>query len=163
VQGTVAASGWRRAARSAWETQAGARARSERPRLAERSGRAFWCEHSRTYALDARRQQAAVQGAFLERRASSVQRAIVREDRARRVAADLMRPAFFPGWGIAPWTLGARQRLQSDDPITNGSLLATDNAMITTRFAAMAGSIRSNSVSGDLFDAASPIGTADVC
>ena len=58
---------------------------------------------------------------------------MVREDRARLVAADLMRPHFFSGWGIRTVALGeARYNPMS---YHDGSIWPHDNALIALGFA----------------------------
>ena len=53
---------------------------------------------------------------------------MIRDDRARRVAADLLRPHFFTGWGIRTIALGeARYNPMS---YHNGSIWPHDNALI---------------------------------
>jgi glycogen debranching enzyme len=101
------------------ETQAAA--------LAERFEEAFWCEHLGTYAL-------ALDG---EKRPCEVRTSnagqllftgIVREDRARMVAADLMRPHFFTGWGIR--TVARGEARYNPMSYHDGSIWPHDNALI---------------------------------
>ena len=106
-------SGWRRVARSG---SAGARSRTrlerEAAQLAQRFEEAFWCEELGTYALalDGAKRPCAVRTSNAGHVLFS---GIVRDDRARRVAADLLRPHFFSGWGIRTIAL-RRGPLQSD-------------------------------------------------
>jgi glycogen debranching enzyme len=53
---------------------------------------------------------------------------MIRDDRARRVAADLLRPHFFTGWGIRTIALGETRY----NPMSyhNGSIWPHDNALI---------------------------------
>jgi glycogen debranching enzyme len=53
---------------------------------------------------------------------------MIRDDRARRVAADLLRPHFFTGWGIRTVALGETRY----NPMSyhNGSIWPHDNALI---------------------------------
>ncbi|MEA2961491.1 MAG: hypothetical protein QOI46_1589, partial [Alphaproteobacteria bacterium] len=103
------------------------RLETEAQQLAERFEQAFWSDELDTYAL-------ALDG---DKRACAVRTSnagqllftgIVREDRARIVAADLMRPRFFTGWGIRTVALGeARYNPMS---YHNGSIWPHDNALI---------------------------------
>jgi glycogen debranching enzyme len=54
---------------------------------------------------------------------------MVREDRARKVAADLMRPHFFSGWGIR--TVATGEVRYNPMSYHNGSIWPHDNALIT--------------------------------
>jgi glycogen debranching enzyme len=95
--------------------------------LAERFERTFWCEELGTYALalDGAKQPCKVRSSNAGQLLFS---GMVREDRARRVAADLMRPHFFSGWGIRTVALGeARYNPMS---YHNGSIWPHDNALI---------------------------------
>jgi len=95
--------------------------------LAERFEQAFWCEELGTYALalDGAKQPCKVRSSNAGQLLFS---GMVREDRARRVAADLMRPHFFSGWGIRTVALGeARYNPMS---YHNGSIWPHDNALI---------------------------------
>ena len=58
---------------------------------------------------------------------------IVREDRARRVAADLMSPKFFSGWGIR--TVARGEARYNPMSYHNGSIWPHDNALIALGFA----------------------------
>ena len=95
--------------------------------LAERFEEAFWCEELGTYAL-------ALDGekAPCEVRASNAGQLLfsgmVREDRARRVAADLMRPHFFTGWGIR--TVARGEARYNPMSYHDGSIWPHDNALI---------------------------------
>src|SRR3989440_2029678 len=77
----------------------------EAQRLAERFEQAFWCDELGTYALalDGAKQPCRVRTSNAGQLLFS---GMVREDRARMVAADLMRPHFFTGWGIRTVALG---------------------------------------------------------
>ena len=88
---------------------------------------AFWCEELGTYAL-------ALDGDKLpcEVRTSNAGQllftGIVREDRARLVAADLMRPHFFTGWGIR--TVARGEARYNPMSYHDGSIWPHDNALI---------------------------------
>src|SRR5215471_10977314 len=101
VQGYVYAAK-RLAARCAWRLgrlDMVRKLEAEAHQLADRFEEAFWCEELGTYAL-------ALDGAKAPCRVHSSNAGqllftgMVREDRARRVAADLMSQRFFSGWGI---------------------------------------------------------------
>ncbi|SDS66954.1 amylo-alpha-1,6-glucosidase [Bradyrhizobium canariense] len=95
--------------------------------LAERFEDAFWCEELGTYALalDGAKQPCKV-------RASNAGQllftGIVREDRARKVAADLMLPHFFTGWGIR--TVARGEARYNPMSYHDGSIWPHDNALI---------------------------------
>ncbi|WP_029587090.1 amylo-alpha-1,6-glucosidase [Bradyrhizobium sp. URHD0069] len=100
---------------------------AEAQRLAERFEEAFWCEELGTYALalDGAKQPCLVRTSNAGQLLFS---GMVREDRARMVAADLMRPHFFSGWGIRTVAIGeARYNPMS---YHNGSIWPHDNALI---------------------------------
>jgi glycogen debranching enzyme len=100
---------------------------AEAQRLAERFEEAFWCDEMGTYALalDGAKQPCRVRTSNAGQLLFS---GIVREDRARMVAADLMRPHFFTGWGIRTVALGeARYNPMS---YHDGSIWPHDNALI---------------------------------
>ena len=129
VQGYVFA-GKRLAARCATRMGLPERARqleAEARRLAERFEEAFWCDELGTYALalDGVKQPCRV-------RASNAGQllftGIVRQDRARMVAADLMRPHFFTGWGIR--TVARGEARYNPMSYHDGSIWPHDNALI---------------------------------
>ena len=100
--------------------------------LAERFEEAFWCEELGTYAL-------ALDGA---KRPCKVRTSnagqllftgIVRTDRARRVAADLMSQKFFSGWGIR--TVARGEARYNPMSYHDGSIWPHDNALIALGFA----------------------------
>ena len=134
VQGYVFA-GKRLAARCAMRLGKAEQARAleaEASLLAERFEQAFWCEELGTYALalDGAKQPCRV-------RASNAGQllftGIVRADRARLVAADLMRPHFFNGWGIR--TVAQGEARYNPMSYHNGSIWPHDNALIALGFA----------------------------
>src|SRR6478735_1902476 len=95
--------------------------------LAERFEEAFWCEELGTYAL-------ALDGA---KRPCKVRTSnagqllftgIVRQGRARRVAADLMSHKFFSGWGIR--TVARGEARYNPMSYHDGSIWPHDNALI---------------------------------
>jgi glycogen debranching enzyme len=105
---------------------------AEAQRLAERFEEAFWCDELGTYALalDGAKQPCRVRTSNAGQLLFS---GMVREDRARMVAADLMRPHFFTGWGIRTVALGEPRY----NPMSyhDGSIWPHDNALIALGFA----------------------------
>ena len=100
--------------------------------LAERFEEKFWCEELGTYALalDGNKRPCKVRSSNAGQVLFS---GMVREHRAHLVAADLLRPHFFAGWGIRTIALGeARYNPMS---YHNGSIWPHDNAMIALGFA----------------------------
>src|SRR3984893_766395 len=95
--------------------------------LAERFEQAFWCEELGTYALalDGAKQPCKVRTSNAGQLLFS---GMVREDRAREVAADLMRPHFFSGWGIR--TVATGEVRYNPMSYHNGSIWPHDNALI---------------------------------
>ena len=129
VQGYVFA-GKRLAARCARRLGLNDRAanlESDAQRLAERFEEAFWCEELGTYALalDGAKQPCRVR---TSNAGQLLFTGIVGTDRARRVAADLMSPKFFSGWGIRTVALGEVRY----NPMSyhDGSIWPHDNALI---------------------------------
>src|SRR5689334_4306657 len=134
VQGYVFA-GKRLAARCARRlglTEQASQLESQALQLAERFEKAFWCEELGTYAL-------ALDGA---KRPCKVRTSnagqllftgIVRTDRAHRVAADLMSPKFFSGWGIR--TVARGEARYNPMSYHDGSIWPHDNALIALGFA----------------------------
>jgi glycogen debranching enzyme len=100
---------------------------SEARRLAERFEDAFWCEELGTYALalDGAKQPCKVRSSNAGQLLFS---GMVRENRARKVAADLMQPHFFTGWGIR--TVARGEARYNPMSYHNGSIWPHDNALI---------------------------------
>jgi glycogen debranching enzyme len=99
----------------------------EAHQLAQRFEDKFWCEELGTYALalDGNKQPCRVRSSNAGHLLFS---GMIRDDRAQRVAADLLRPYFFTGWGIRTIALGeARYNPMS---YHNGSIWPHDNALI---------------------------------
>ncbi|THD75372.1 MAG: amylo-alpha-1,6-glucosidase [Bradyrhizobium sp.] len=129
VQGYVYA-GKRQAARCAARLGKHDKARNleaEAKLLAERFEQAFWCDELGTYALalDGDKQPCRVRSSNAGQLLFS---GIVRQDRARMVAADLMRPDFFTGWGIR--TVARGEARYNPMSYHNGSIWPHDNALI---------------------------------
>jgi glycogen debranching enzyme len=95
--------------------------------LAARFEDAFWCEQLGTYALalDGAKQPCKVRTSNAGQLLFS---GMIREDRARRVAADLMRPHFFSGWGIR--TVATGEIRYNPMSYHDGSIWPHDNALI---------------------------------
>jgi glycogen debranching enzyme len=95
--------------------------------LAERFEQAFWCDELGTYALalDGAKEQCKVRTSNAGQVLFS---GMVREDRARLVAADLMRPHFFSGWGIR--TVACGEARYNPMSYHDGSIWPHDNALI---------------------------------
>ena len=121
-------------------------------RLAAQFEDAFWCPDLGTYAL-------ALDGAKrrCEVRTSNAGQllftGIVREDRARMVAADLMRPHFFTGWGIR--TVARGEARYNPMSYHDGSIWPHDNALIALGLARYGLKSAVEQLFKGLFDAAS--------
>ena len=100
---------------------------AEAQALAARFEQAFWCEELGTYALalDGAKQPCKVR---TSNAGQLLFTGIVREDRARKVAADLMRPHFFTGWGIR--TVAHGEARYNPMSYHDGSIWPHDNALI---------------------------------
>jgi glycogen debranching enzyme len=120
--------------------------------LAERFEEAFWCEELGTYALalDGAKQPCRVRTSNAGQLLFS---GMVREDRARLVAADLMRPHFFTGWGIR--TVAHGEARYNPMSYHDGSIWPHDNALIALGLARYGLKHSVAHVFKALFDAAS--------
>ncbi|HEV3499226.1 MAG TPA: amylo-alpha-1,6-glucosidase [Bradyrhizobium sp.] len=100
---------------------------AEAQRLAARFEEAFWCDELGTYAvaLDGAKRPCKVR---TSNAGQLLFTGIVREDRARLVAADLMRPHFFTGWGIR--TVAHGEPRYNPMSYHDGSIWPHDNALI---------------------------------
>jgi glycogen debranching enzyme len=100
---------------------------AEARQLAERFEDAFWCEDLGSYALalDGKKQPCKVRTSNAGQLLFS---GIVCEQRARMVAADLMRPHFFSGWGIR--TVARGEARYNPMSYHDGSIWPHDNALI---------------------------------
>jgi glycogen debranching enzyme len=100
--------------------------------LAERFEQAFWCEELGTYAvaLDGAKRPCKVR---TSNAGQLLFTGIVRPDRARRVAADLMSHKFFSGWGIR--TVARGEARYNPMSYHDGSIWPHDNALIALGFA----------------------------
>src|SRR5467141_2118557 len=99
----------------------------EARQLAERFEQAFWCDELGTYALalDGAKEPCRVRTSNAGQLLFS---GMVREDRARLVASDRMRPHFFAGWGIR--TVASGEARYNPMSYHNGSIWPHDNALI---------------------------------
>jgi glycogen debranching enzyme len=119
--------------------------------LAERFEESFWCEELGTYALalDGDKRPCKVHSSNAGHLLFS---GMIREDRARRVADDLLRPHLFTGWGIRTVAMGeARYNPMS---YHNGSIWPHDNALIALGLARYGLKHSVERVFTGLFDAA---------
>jgi len=100
---------------------------TEAQTLATRFEQAFWCDELGTYALalDGAKQPCRVRTSNAGQLLFS---GIVPADRARQVAADLMRPHLFTGWGIR--TVAQGEARYNPMSYHNGSIWPHDNALI---------------------------------
>jgi glycogen debranching enzyme len=124
---------------------------TEAQQLAERFEQAFWCDELGTYALalDGAKQPCKVR---TSNAGQLLFTGIVREDRARRVAADLMRPHFFTGWGIR--TVARGEARYNPMSYHDGSIWPHDNALIALGLARYGLKHSVEHVFKGLFDAA---------
>jgi glycogen debranching enzyme len=119
--------------------------------LAGRFEKAFWCDELGTYAL-------ALDGAKEPCRVRSSNAGqllftgIARQDRARMVGADLMRPHFFTGWGIR--TVAQGEARYNPMSYHDGSIWPHDNALIALGLARYGLKHSVECVFKGLFDAA---------
>ena len=120
--------------------------------LAERFEKAFWCEDIGTYALalDGNKRHCAVR---TSNAGQLLFTGIVRPDRARQVAHQLMKSRFLSGWGIR--TVATTERRYNPMSYHNGSIWPHDNALIALGFARYGLQDAAAQVFGCLFDAAS--------
>jgi glycogen debranching enzyme len=153
VQGYVFA-GKRLAARCALRMGLAEKARqleAEAVRLAERFEKAFWCDGISTYALalDGAKQPCQVR---TSNAGQLLFTGLVREDRARLVAAGLMQPDFFTGWGIR--TVAKGEARYNPMSYHDGSIWPHDNALIALGLARYGLKHSVEQVFKALFDAA---------
>jgi glycogen debranching enzyme len=127
------------------------RLEAEARSLAHRFEEAFWCEELGTYALalDGKKQPCKVR---TSNAGQLLFTGMVRADRARLVAADLMRPHFFTGWGIR--TVARGEARYNPMSYHDGSIWPHDNALITLGLARYGFKHSVDQVFKGLFDAA---------
>jgi glycogen debranching enzyme len=125
---------------------------TEAQALAARFEQAFWCEELGTYALalDGAKQPCKVR---TSNAGQLLFTGIAREDRARKVAADLMRPHFFTGWGIR--TVARGEARYNPMSYHDGSIWPHDNALIALGLARYGLKHSVEHLFKGLFDAAS--------
>lgn len=153
VQGYVFA-GKQLAARCAMRMGLPDRARQlevQAQQLAGHFEEAFWCDELGTYALalDGGKQPCRVR---TSNAGQLLFTGIVRADRARMVASDLMRPHFFTGWGIR--TVARGEARYNPMSYHDGSIWPHDNALIALGLARYGLKHSVEQVFGALFDAA---------
>ncbi len=118
--------------------------------LAGRFREAFWCEEIGTYALalDGDKQPCRV-------RASNAGHAllagIATPEHASRIAAQLLEPRFFSGWGVR--TLASGEARYNPMSYHNGSVWPHDNALIAMGFARYGFRAQAARILEGLFDA----------
>jgi glycogen debranching enzyme len=119
--------------------------------LAARFERAFWCPEIGMYAeaLDGAKQPCRVR---TSNAAQLLFTGIADPDRARMVAAAIMAPDFFSGWGIR--TLSSREARYNPMSYHNGSIWPHDNALIALGLARYDAKQAVGRVFKGLFDAA---------
>jgi glycogen debranching enzyme len=124
---------------------------TEARQLAKRFEEAFWCDELGTYALalDGDKRPCRVRTSNAGQLLFS---GMIRQDRARLVAADLMRPQFFTGWGIR--TVGRGEARYNPMSYHNGSIWPHDNALIALGLARYGLKHSVAHLFGALFDAA---------
>jgi glycogen debranching enzyme len=121
-------------------------------KLARRFEKAFWCRELDTYALalDRNKQPCRVR---TSNAGQLLFTGIVRPERAARVAAGLMRPQFFSGWGIR--TVATTEARYNPMSYHNGSVWPHDNALIAAGFARYGLADAVDTVFQGIFEAAS--------
>jgi glycogen debranching enzyme len=119
--------------------------------LAERFERAFWCPDIKMYAmaLDGAKQPCRVRSSNA---GQVLMTGIAQADRARLVAAELVGPDFFSGWGIR--TVSRREARYNPMSYHNGSIWPHDNALIGLGFARYGAKQALGRVFRGLFEAA---------
>ena len=125
---------------------------AEARRLAEQFEQTFWCDDLGTYALalDGAKRQCKVRSSNAGQLLFS---GMVSPERARLVAAGLMRPHFFTGWGIR--TIAQGEARYNPMSYHDGSVWPHDNALIALGFARYGLKHSVEHVFKALFDAAS--------
>ena len=120
--------------------------------LAERFEDSFWCDDLGTYALalDGEKRPCRVRSSNAGQLLFS---GMIRDDRARMVASDLLRPHFFTGWGIR--TIAHGEARYNPMSYHNGSIWPHDNALIALGLARYGLKHAVEHVFKGLFDAAS--------
>jgi glycogen debranching enzyme len=124
---------------------------AEATRLAERFEAAFWCPELETYALalDGEKKPCRVR---TSNAGHVLFTGIATASRAKRVAADLLQPRFFTGWGIR--TVAKDQVRFNPMSYHNGSVWPHDNALIALGLARYQCKPAIDTLFGGLFNAA---------
>ncbi len=119
--------------------------------LRERFEAQFWCEELSTYALalDGAKRPCEV---ISSNAGQLLFTGIASAERAQRVAATLLSPAVFGGWGIR--TIGASESRYNPMSYHNGSIWPHDNGLVALGFARYGLQKSASRVFGALFDAA---------
>ncbi|SKA39261.1 Glycogen debranching enzyme (alpha-1,6-glucosidase) [Enhydrobacter aerosaccus] len=141
-----------RCARRLGRVEQADRLEAEARRLAERFETAFWCPDIGSYALalDGHKEQCRV---ATSNAGQLLFTGIVRPDRAAEVAAGLLGPRFFSGWGIR--TVAQGQARYNPMSYHNGSVWPHDNALIALGLARYGFKQAVDQLFKGLFDAAS--------
>ena len=128
-----------------------ARLEAEAQRLAERFESAFWCPDLGTYAiaLDGNKQPCRVS---TSNAGQLLFTGIIQPDRAASVAAGLLGPRFFSGWGIR--TVAQGEARYNPMSYHNGSVWPHDNALIALGLARYGLKSEVETLFKGLFDAA---------
>jgi glycogen debranching enzyme len=123
----------------------------EARQLAERFDAAFWCDDLQTYALalDGDKEPCRVR---TSNAGQVLFTGIARPDRAKAVAAGLMAPDFFSGWGIR--TVSRRETRYNPMSYHNGSIWPHDNSLIALGLAQIGAKAAVDQLFNGLFDAA---------
>jgi glycogen debranching enzyme len=121
-------------------------------RLSERFNERFWCEEIGTYALalDGDKNQCRVRSSNAGQLLFT---GIVPDERARRVADQLLEPRFFNGWGIR--TIARGEARYNPMSYHNGTIWPHDNSLIGLGFARYGFTRHLNQIFRSLFEAAS--------
>ncbi len=124
---------------------------AEADRLQARFEAAFWCEELDTYALalDGNKVPCRVRTSNAGQVLFS---GIAAPDRARKIAARLMEPECFSGWGIR--TVSAVERRHNPMSYHNGSVWPHDNSLIALGFSRYGSKREVSRIFHALFDAA---------
>jgi len=125
---------------------------TEAVELAQRFEDAFWCEDLGMYALalDGDKRPCRVR---TSNAGQVLFTGMVRDDRARKVAANLMRPDFFSGWGIR--TVAQGEVRYNPMSYHDGSIWPHDNALIALGLARYGMKHSVEQLFKGIFDAAS--------
>ena len=124
---------------------------AEADRLKARFEEAFWCEEVDTYALALDGDKAPCR-VRTSNAGQVLLSGIAHQDRARKIAAQLMEPECFSGWGIR--TVSTLERRYNPMSYHNGSVWPHDNALITLGFSRYRAKAEVSRIFRALFDAA---------